>query len=1057
MKEKKHWKSIEEYNILSTVDGPQSIDDSQQLSVISGQTSEDITESSEQQTPGYFSRRDFLKASGFGLATVAFALSGCENVINKAIPYLIKPEGVIPGIADYFASTYFDGHDYCSILVKTREGRPVKIEGNALSNISSGGTNARVQASVLSLYDDSRLKAPMKQSTVNGRQTTEKISWEMVDSEIGDALSVMAATGGKIVILTSTVISPSTKSVFKDFIKKFPSAEVITYDAVSSSGMLEANKITFGEETLPTYNFSKADLIVSFGADFLGTWIAPIEFTRQYAGRRNISKENTNISKHVQFESTLSLTGSNADIRIPINPSEEGRILTELYQSIAGKSLAGFENLRGLHGDNTKFGISELAKELLAKKGKCLVVSGSNETGIQILVNRINYLLGNYGNTVDIEHPTYYRHGIDSKMWELVERMEKEEIQGIFLYNVNPAYDYPKADKFIKALAKTTLSVSFSDTMDETAKLVNYVCPDSHYLESWNDAEPLQGSFSFCQPVINKLFDTRQAQESLLIWSGVINSSDPATNNFQHYIQKYWEGNIYPSQTGYHSFKEFWNSSLQNGVFESRSQKSEVRGQKSEVGSLKHEFLLSENDFSKTVNGIIGRKVDGYEYVLYENIGIGTGKHANNPWLQELPDPVSKVCWDNYLAISYELANRLNLKLGDIVKFQVSGSKFQVSNKAQQTSNVELELPILIQPGQAENTVAIALGYGRTSAGKVAKGVGKNAYALVSSSKFKVQSESKNRIYSGSGIKIKPTGVNYIFALTQTHHSMEGRPLIRQGNLSEYKTNPYAGNERHLEDVKKNVTIYKKREFKGHHWGLVIDLNKCTGCSACVIACQAENNVPVIGRDEVRKRRIMHWIRIDRYYSENPVIPDVNFQPVFCQHCNNAPCENVCPVEATQNSKEGINEMAYNRCVGTKYCINNCPYHVRRFNWLAYNSNDEISSVHYDLSASSLSKMQLNPDVIVRSRGVVEKCTLCIQRIQEIKLLAKKENREIADGEIKPACLQACPAGAMIFGDQSVPESMVNKSLADERKYFLLEQLNTVPAVGFLTKIKNDT
>ena len=993
---KKYWKSIEELEKISKTEEPEP-----EFSV-QGISEDEIKGRSTT------SRRDFLKTLGFSVGFVAFA-SSCETPINKAIPFLIKPEEIIPGVANYYASTFFDGHDYGSILVKTREGRPIKIEGNENSNISFGGTNARIQASVLSLYDNARLKTPIKSNS--------PASWKEIDAEIISKLADITKKKEKIVILTSSVISPSTKQIFKDFINKYPTTEVITYDAISASGILEANKITFGKENIPSYNFNKAGLIVSFAADFLGTWISPIEFTRQYASKRKVNKSNPVISKHVQFESTLSLTGSNADYRIPINPSQEGIILLNLYNKIAGKAGKATISVA-----ESTVNIDSLADELWENKGKSLVVSGSNDVNIQIVVNKINEELENYGTTIDLQNPVYFKQGIDSQMSNLVESMEKGEIKAIFLYNVNPAYDYPSAEKFTEALAKTSLSVSFAETLDETAKISGYVCPDCHYLESWNDAEPKRNSFSLCQPVINKLFDTRQAQESLLLWSYTPSTVKPAKevenkdeNIYYKYIQDYWDTNLCSRQSEYFTSSAFWTNSLQNGVFEINETEN----------LTKSVSILSAQDFNSYASSIIKKPANGFEFTLYENIGIGTGKHANNPWLQELPDPVSKVCWDNYVAISSVFAKKYDLKLGDIV-----------------IVNDMFELPVLIQPGQADNTVSIALGYGRTSAGKVADNLGKNAFKLVDS--------QKTRMYSGTNIKIIPTGENYIFALTQTHHTMEGREHVRHTNIEDYKNNPSAGNEKHIEDNKNKNTLYKNREFNGHHWGLAIDLSLCTGCSACVIACQAENNVPVIGRDEVRNKRIMHWIRIDRYYAEQAENPEVFFQPVMCQHCNSAPCENVCPVEATQNSKEGLNEMAYNRCIGTRYCMNNCPYRVRRFNWFEFNNNKKFD---YNMT-SELGKMVLNPDVVVRTRGVVEKCSFCVQRIQEMKLLAKKENRELSDGEIKPACLQSCPAAAMIFGDRNMPDSAISKAFADERNYFLLEEVNTSPSVGYLTKIK---
>ncbi|MBT6687848.1 MAG: TAT-variant-translocated molybdopterin oxidoreductase [Bacteroidetes bacterium] len=995
---KDYWRSLEELDIDSKTKK-----EPEPEFPIDGLSEDEI------QKSGKTSRRDFMKMLGFGVGFVTLAAS-CENPINKAIPYLIKPENIIPGNANYYASTFFDGYDYCSVVVKTREGRPIKIEGNDLCPITKGGTNARVQASVLSLYDNYRIKNPLKNK--------QEITWEEIDTEIVGTLDEIAKKNSRIVILSSTVISPSTKSIFEDFKRKYPTSEIINYDSVSASGIIEANQQNFGLSNLPSYNFDKADLIVSFGADFLGNWISPIEYTKQYSKNRKLSKTNLKMSKHVQFESTLTLTGSNADFRIPINPSQEAGAILSLYNYIAKK--AGKATVLA---PKSTVNVESLADELWYAKGKSLVVSGSNDTNIQLVINDINSMLGNYGITINIDQPVYIRQGIDSEMDNLTTRMNKGEIGALLMYNVNPAYDYQNSEAFTAALSKTKLSVSFSNTLDETAKLATYVCPDNHYLESWNDSEFKRDFFSLTQPTINKLFNTRQAQESLITWSGNIEPNAENTvkkDVYYSYIKKYWESNLFSKQSKYILFTEFWNNTLQAGVFSSSNSSSE-NNNPTVVNYSSGNISYCASKLKSTDAG-----ERAIEFVLYESIGLGDGKQANNPWLQELPDPISKVCWDNYLAVSKTFADKNHLSLGDIV---IVDDLF--------------ELPILVQPGQAENTVAIALGFGRSNAGKVANAVGQNAFRLVRG--------DGTRKYNGNDIKLVPTGENYILALTQTHHTMHGRNHVHTTVLEKYKNNPSAGNEEHVEAEKHKQSLYNEREFKGHHWALAIDLNSCTGCSACVIACQAENNVAVIGRDEVRNKRIMHWMRIDRYYAEKAEEPEVFFHPVMCQHCDNAPCENVCPVAATQNSKEGLNDMAYNRCIGTRYCMNNCPYRVRRFNWYEYSNNDKFD---YNMN-SDLGKMVLNPDVVVRTRGVVEKCSFCIQRIQEKKLDAKKENRELKDGEIKPACLQSCPADAIVFGDLNMSESAVSKAYSDERNYFLLEQVNTRPSVGYLTKVRN--
>jgi len=815
---------------------------------------------------GKTNRRDFLKILGFGVGYATLAAS-CETPINKAIPYLIKPDEITPGIANYYASTFFDGNDYCSILVKTREGRPIKLEGNELSSLTKGGTSARVQASVLNLYDSARYK--------NATKTGAEIKWEDADKEIVAELQLIVEKEEKIVIFTSTVISPSTKKLFADFIEKYPTTQVVYYDAVSASAILDANFKSFGKRILPDYRFDNADLIVGFNADFLGNWISPIQFTKQYSSKRKIEKSNPGMSKHVQFESTMTLTGSNADYRIPIKPSDEGALLIELYNNLALK--AGKETLSGA---KAIVNIDSLADELWAKKGKSLVVCGTNDANNQYIVNAINELLENYGKTVDINSPLLHKQSSDKEVKTIVDEMNTGKVSAMFFYNVNPAYDYPEKDKFIEGMKKVALTVSFASAKDETSKLSKYILPDNNYLESWGDAEPKSGFFSLGQPTIQKLFDTRQAQDSLLKWMA-------SEESYYEYLQNYWKLEVYTKQNTLVDFNSFWNKSLHDGVFETTN----------EVASFEFNF----EGLADASKNIISTG-SGIELLIYENIGIGNGTYANNPWLQELPDPVSKVCWDNYLAVSYNYANEKGLELGDLVSI-----------------NGKFELPVLIQPGQADETVAIAMGYGRTYAGLAGDNIGQNAFTLINNT-------GENKSYFTSDVKIEKVEGNHKLALTQEYHTMQGRDLIRETTLDEYVKNPSAGNEAHLHAEEHANTLYKKPEFPGHHWGLAIDLNACTGCSACVIACQAENNVPVIGREEVLNRRIMHWMRIDRYYSENAENPDVLYMPIMCQHCDNAPCENVCPVAATPHSDEGLNQMAYNRCIGTRYCMNNCAY-----------------------------------------------------------------------------------------------------------------------------------
>jgi len=944
----------------------------------------------ESEIKGKSSRRDFLKMLGFSVSAVAL-VSSCQMPVRKAIPMLNQPEELIPGIANFYASTFFDGTDYCSILVKTRESRPIKIEGNDLSPLTKGGTSARVQASVLNLYDDARLKKPTRQR--------EETNWATIDEEVIKQLNTLNTTGKKVVLLTSTIISPSTKALIGEFTTTFPNVEWIMYDPVSMFAMRKANELQFGKAVIPNYHFDKAQIIVGFNADYLGNWLMPVAFTKQYSANRKLSGGKKTMSRSYQFESNLSLTGSNADLRYGIKPSDEGLILLNLYNEIARNTGA-----TTYPTVDSPIDIMPVAADLLKNKGASLVVSGTNNLDIQLIVNAINNLLENYGTTIDLNRPMYLKQGNDEKMARLVKDMNAGDISGILIHNVNPVYDYFNAKDFISGLNKTGFKVSFADTMDETAALCDLVCPNHNYLESWGDALPVEGYLSIMQPTIQPIFTTRQFEDSLLIWHG-------QNIDFSTFIEKFWSTKMNDNHIEVGNFTQFWNQTKHDGVYQ-------YLVENGTQPTFVHQKLISASN----------KKGDGLELVLYEKMSIGSGKYTNNPWLLEMPDPITTSTWDNYLCISPNFAKENNLKLEDVVSI-----------------NGFFEIPVLVQPGQPDGTAALAVGFGRTSAGKAGTNVGQNAYPLMN---FRDNLAGM----AGTVIQIeKISGKTYPLALTQTHHDMEGRPIARETTLPEYLKNPFAGNEQHVFDEEHNVSLYSKIQYDGLHWGMSIDLNSCTGCANCVIACQSENNVAVIGKEQVKNRRIMHWMRIDRYYARSEENPEVYHIPVMCQHCDNAPCENVCPVAATNHSTEGLNQMAYNRCIGTRYCMNNCPYKVRRFNWFEFTNNNK-----FDFNMNSeLGRMVLNPDVIVRQRGVVEKCSLCVQRIQEKKLVAKMEDRELRDGEIRTACQQSCPADAIQFGNLLNKESAVYKQVKEDRMYHLLEQLHTLPSTSYLTRVRN--
>jgi molybdopterin-containing oxidoreductase family iron-sulfur binding subunit len=1005
-------------------------------------------QSGETQDDGS-SRRDFLKMMGFSVA--AASLAACEAPVRKAIPYLNKPVEIDPGIANYYASTYAEGGDYCSIVIKTREGRPIKIEGNKQCKLSAGGSSAQVEASVLSLYDQERLTAPMAAG--------KKSDWETIDQEISAALG----SSRNIRIVSNSILSPTTKKVIADFMTRYPGAKHVTYDPQSAYGMIKANQETFGKAHLPVYDFSQAEVIVSLDADFLGTWIAPTTYINQYTKRRKLSSSQKGMSRHYHFESNMSLTGANADYRIPVKASQQGLIAAAIYNNLAAKS--GAATISGIQIE-VPF-LDKAADALWSAKGKSLVVSGSNDPEVQMAVNGINQLLGNYGSTVDLETPAYYRQGNDQEMSEFVDDVTGGRVDAVIFYNANPVYDHPQGSLLESELEKVSLKVSMAGRMDETASVSDYVAPDHHYLESWNDAEPIKGHLSLCQPGITPLFNTRQAQSSLLTWMGA------AVTDYYQYLTQHWES-TYFTGTGQGDFATFWSQSLYNGIVDVREMvagSTEDESMPAEAVEEGMGFAFDAGAIASALQSKYQADNAGTELVLYQKVGLGTGSQANNPWLQELPDPITKAVWDNYITVSQKFARDNGLTM-------VEG-KTKIANLT--ANGTTVSAPILIQPGQANGTIGLALGYGRKSAGRVANGLGANAFPLISRSNGSLS-------YHVSGeVALEITNETHRIGQTQTHETYMGREtVIQEAILSEYQKDEHAGqfapkiatwkgDEEKVAPHKVTLWKHHQEKYVNHHWGMSIDLNSCIGCGACTIACQAENNVPVVGRDEVLTRREMHWIRIDRYYSSTGVEdydsleqaaenPEVTFQPMMCQHCNNAPCETVCPVAATVHSTEGLNQMAYNRCIGTRYCANNCPYKVRRFNWFKYHDNDQFSE--NTSMSNSLGRMVLNPDVTVRARGVMEKCTLCVQRIQAGKLVAKKEGRRPTDDDVNVACAQSCPADAIVFGDMNNPGSKLSKLLKmkyhedhktveEPRAYTVLQELNVDPNIFYLRKIRN--
>ena len=1016
MEQKKSWQSFGELNKSEAYNKEVDNEFKEELPFVADESKNFL----EEKAP----RRDFLKYLGFSTAAAAVAAS-CEMPIKKAIPFANKPEDIVPGIANYYATSYVQDGDVVSVIAKVRDGRPIKLEGNTLSPLTEGGTSARVQAAVLDLYDTARLRFP----TIAGKEAT----FEEVDKAIAAELV------GTAVIVTSSITSPSTKAVIAQFLAKHPGSKHVTYDAVSYSGMLLANEASYGKRVLPSYQFDKAKAIVSLSADFLGTWLSPVEFARQYAVGKRIDEKNPAMSKHIHFETVASMTGSNADEKYLCRPSEIGAVALGLLNAVKGNAITGVD-------EKVKAGIVAAAKALTENKGAALVVAGSNDVNVQILVNAINDAVGANGKTINFGVTVNYRQGIDSDFAALLEDMNAGKVNTVLFHGANPVYTWPNTDKVKTALSKVKTTISFNGKLDETTAVCKFVIPDHHFLESWGDAEAATGFISFLQPTISPLFKTRAFQDSLLKWSG--DATDYTT-----YVKNFWSAKL--------GGENNWNKTLQAGVLNPTL--ANVAG-----ASINGAAVATASA------AVAAYKVSNkIELALYQKVGIGAGQGASNPWLQELPDPVTRATWDNYIIVSPAMAKTLlNIDLnnpGQADAYEVQPPKKVVKLTA---GNVTIELPVLIIPGTHPSTVGIAVGYGRTEAlGKSVVGTGKNAYPLTSFN-------GKTVSFDIADVILTVTGETYPVALTQTHFRYDTAQgnrteIMKELTLAEYlhhptevldereaELKPYGG----VAGLEKEGTMYPVYDRPGIKWGMSVDLNSCNGCGACVVACNAENNVSVVGKPEVLRGHEMHWLRIDKYFSGDMENPNVVFQPLMCQHCDNAPCENVCPVAATNHSSEGLNQMTYNRCIGTRYCANNCPFKVRRFNWADYTGADSfpdnqvgiVNDVVMDMN-DDLTRMVLNPDVTVRSRGVIEKCSFCVQRLQAAKLDAKKDSRPMVDSDVKVACQQACPTHAINFGNANDKHSAITKVRVENpnRQFYVLEQLHVLPNVTYLAKVRN--
>ena len=1033
---KKYWKNLAElsHNNDSAFTELQNKEFVQEIPVDEFLSDKDNLENSSTN------RRDFLKYIGF--STAAATLAACEGPVVKSIPYVVQPKEIIPGIANYYATTIANGYDFANILIKNREGRPIKVEKNSLAPLENAA-NARVHASILDLYDNGRLAQPLKDNM--------PISWFSFEYETKLKLEEISKNSKEIVLLTQTFASPSTKKLISEFKSKYNNVSHIVYDSISHSKALDAFELKYGVRGLANYDFSKSKVIVSIAADFLGDWQGG-GFDVSYAKGR-IPKKGV-MSRHIQFESNMTLTGANADLRIPLNFSEQKLVILEIYKSLVNNNV-NIESEISLSPKLKKI-VQQTINEISSGAGSSVVISGINDKDYQSLILEINESIGSKSFLPSKTILT--RTGKDEDVKDLIKRMNEKSVGAIIMAGVNPIYSLPNSSEFEKAIKDLDLSISFSMKDDETAVISQFVAASNHYLESWCDQELVKNQFSLTQPVIKTLFDTKQFQELLLVW----------TDNklsIHDYIKNNWNSNIL--------IEKGWNQALHDGIFfrKTSNQKSSFIG---EMIPVQKTFKINHDHSSKL-----------FDLNIYSKTGMGDGQQANNPWLQEFPDPLTRATWDNYLTISEYDAKEIGLYLEPSTFFNQSrndangglnGKCAVIKSKGKQ-----IKVPVLIQPGQARGTVGLAFGYGRTRGVKDEMMTGVNAYHLY------------DEFNNNQKIEIFPTDDIHEFACIQLQNTLMGRgDIIKETSLEIFNTkDPSVWNNQavvslnHIETPVSSPDVDLWQEFDrsiGHHFNLSIDLNACTGCGACVIACHTENNVPVVGKSEIRKSRDMHWLRIDRYYSSEDSFyeddlkkdnisglgssltsfgelenasenPQVAFQPIMCQHCNHAPCETVCPVAASSHGRQGQNHMAYNRCVGTRYCANNCPYKVRRFNWFLYNGNDEFD---YHMN-NDLGRMVINPDVTVRSRGVMEKCSFCIQSTQAVILKAKLEGRPVAEGEFndKVACSAACTTGAIKFGDINEKNSEIAKLKDDKRAYHLLDAVGTKPNVVYQVKVRN--
>ncbi|MGC2238214.1 MAG: TAT-variant-translocated molybdopterin oxidoreductase [Pyrinomonadaceae bacterium] len=1020
------------------------------------------------------SRRNFIKVMGAGLALAG--LSGCViQPAEKIVPYVRQPEDIIPGKPLFFATAMTLGGVATGLLAKSNEGRPTKLEGNPDHPGSLGATDVLVQASILNMYDPDR----SQQVTYRGNPT----SWENFSKEIHAAIEENRKDGGAGVrFLTETVTSPTLIAQFKQIQTELPNARWYQYEPVNKDNATAGAKLAFGSPVETIYKFDQADRVLSLDKDIFSDF--NVRYTKDFAKKRNFSEEQKQISRLYAVETTISLTGAKADHRLAVKPSQ----MTEIAKAIAGALGVAGASGTGLSDAATKW-IAPMAKDLLEHKGKSLVVVGDNQPPVvHALGHAINAALGNVGTTVVYAEPfsPFSETTQIEQLKTLVGEIDGGAVKMLVILGGNPVYNTPADLKLNKErMDKIALRVHLGQHFDETAEICHWHIPEKHFLEMWSDTRAYDGTVSVVQPLINPLYDGKSSHELVQSFfkenfdkkdydiikeswqrqgftgapkamattastntatpkatpqaspaaaaNTTANANPTASSNASNTQVQTTNTTTAAATTAQRSFEDSWKKVVHDGIIPNTAAAAKTV-------SVNAAFL-SQPQAPVANNGSL-------EISILPDPCVYDGRYSNNGWLQELPNPLTKITWDNVALVSPNTAKRLGINQGGDEKEYVGGTQGTsfINTKGgnlfsdlvklkYQGAEISKDVPMWITPGQPDDVVTIYMGYGRARAGRVGTGLGYNAFDV----------RRSDAMSFGTG-EITKVGEKTTIASTQIHFNMEGRDILRVWDLETYEKNPKMGEQEDVYDkTMYEPEIYQKQYDENHRWGMTIDLNNCVGCNACVVACQSENNIPVVGKEQVERSREMHWMRVDMYYSgelNDPQGP--HFQPLLCQQCEQAPCEPVCPVGATVHSAEGLNDMVYNRCIGTRYCSNNCPYKVRRFNFLLFQDYD---TPQY--------KLMRNPEVSVRSRGVMEKCTFCTQRIASARIEAEKDGRKVRDGEVVTACQAVCPADAIVFGDLNDKESKVSKIKRDERNYKLLNELNTQPRTTYLAGLKN--